>query len=115
MQKPSISRDVHYVAHGTPVREDGTQAFPSVCRAAKVIEVDADDPTRVGLFVMNPTGVFFHSLASGGCEYADGAERPGEPDCPNAAAHGNPFRYCTCGWVEAQLRGGTWHWPERVE
>lgn len=79
--KPSISRDVHYVSYGTPGGE-----FPSVCRAAKVTEVNADDPNHVGLFVMNPTGVFFHSLANGGCHLD-----------------------------EEGKRGGTWHWPERVD
>lgn len=79
--KPSISRDVHYVARGSA---DGR--FPSVCRAAKVTEVDPADPDRVGLFVMNPTGVFFHSLADGGCSLDEDGKR-----------------------------GGTWHWPERVE
>lgn len=113
MQKPSVGRVVHYVAHGTPIREDGTQMFPAACRAATVTEVDGD---KVGLAVLNPTGMFFHSLAAGGgCDYHDAAEKPGEPDCPNAATHGNPFRYCPCGWVEAQLVGGTWHWPERIE
>jgi hypothetical protein len=42
--KPSISRDVHYVSYGTPGGE-----FPSVCRAAKVTEVNPDNPTHVGL------------------------------------------------------------------
>ena len=23
-------------------------------------------------------------------------------NCPSAANHGNPFRYCACGWVEDQ-------------
>ncbi|MFJ2029439.1 hypothetical protein [Streptosporangium sp. NPDC087985] len=23
--------------------------------------------------------------------------------------------YCACGWIEASHRGGTWHWPERVD
>lgn len=82
MPKPSISRDVHYVSYGTPGGE-----YPSVCRAAKVTEVSLDDPDHVGLMVMNPTGLFFHSLAAGGCRYNDGAEQV----------------------------GGTWHWPERVE
>lgn len=85
MTTPSISRDVHYVARGSA---DGT--FPKVCRAAKVTEVAVrvgeDAQNRVGLMVMNPTGLFFHSLAAGGCEY-DGSEDPA---------------------------GGTWHWPERV-
>lgn len=65
-----VGRRVHYVAHGTPIREDGTQAFPPACRAAIITEVDGES-YRVGLMVANPTGLFFHSLASGGCEPAD--------------------------------------------
>lgn len=84
MKTPSVGRVVHYVSHGTPVREDGTQAYPSVCRAATVTEVDGE---RVGVAVTNPTGMFFHSLAAGGCDYAS-------PD--------------------NELVGGTWHWPEPV-
>ncbi|EGX60085.1 hypothetical protein SZN_09191 [Streptomyces zinciresistens K42] len=84
-QQPSVGRIVHYTSHGTPVREDGSQAFPPQCRAAIVTEVDDAEPYKVGLAVLNPGGMFFHSLASGGC-MAD--------------------------FFEAQ--GGTWHWPERV-
>lgn len=71
---PSVSRDVHYVSHGTPVRDDGTQAFPKACRAAKVTEVDGE---TVGLVVLNPTGFFFHSLADGGCEHDEDGHKPG--------------------------------------
>jgi hypothetical protein len=39
MQIPSVGRVVHYVSHGTPVQEDGTQVFTSQCRAAVVTEV----------------------------------------------------------------------------
>lgn len=78
---PSIGRQVHYVAYGTPGGE-----FPRACRAADVTEVDPDDPNRVGLMVKNPTGLFFHSLAAGGCRL-DEDTKP----------------------------GGTWHWPERIE
>ncbi len=80
---PSINRGVHYVARGSA---DGK--FPKACRAAVVTEVESDTPTdqRVGLMVINPTGLFFHSLADGGAAY-DGSEDPA---------------------------GGTWHWPERV-
>lgn len=83
MTMPSINRSVHYVARGSA---DGK--FPKTCRAAVVTEVESDQPTdqRVGLMVMNPTGLFFHSLADGGCAYDD-ADDPA---------------------------GGTWHWPERV-
>ncbi|MBP5918667.1 hypothetical protein F3K34_43570 [Streptomyces sp. LBUM 1486] len=93
-QKPSVGRIVHYVSHGTPVRDDGSQAFPPACRAAVVTEVDADDTNRVGLMVANPTGQFFHPLAAGGCSYDewDGTE----------ALEG------------AQPQGGSWHWPERA-
>ena len=100
--QPSIGRIVHYVAHGTPVREDSTQAFPPACRAAIVTAVDdgtsvlvdmdvpSGDVTRttaqdrletVSLAVLNPTGMFFNP----GCAHDEGAKA-----------------------------GGTWHWPERV-
>lgn len=85
---PSVGRIVHYVSHGTPVREDGSQAFLPECRAAIVTEVDPTDSGRVGLAVLNPTGQFFHPLANGGCEHVAVDEQP--------------------------PTGGTWHWPERV-
>lgn len=74
---PSINSLVHYVARGS---KDGI--FPATCRAAVVTEVG---DTQVGIMVMNPTGLFFHSLADGGVDYD-----------PNMA-------------------GGTWHWAEQVE
>ncbi|MGX1514055.1 hypothetical protein [Streptomyces collinus] len=91
-QRPSVGRIVHYVSHGTPVREDGTQAFTAQCRAAIVTEVDPTYPGRVGLQVFNPTGNFHHSLDAGGCEWL-------------------PTEVADDG---APLRGGTWHWPEMV-
>lgn len=75
---------MRYVSHGTPVREDGTQAFPSVMNAAMITEVE-EGTDRVGLQVVTPKGVFFHSLADGGAEYFAGKTAP----------------------------GGTWQWPER--
>ncbi|MDH6189109.1 hypothetical protein M2168_002141 [Streptomyces sp. CZ24] len=84
--RPSVGRLVHYVSHGTPVRGDGTQAHPPACRSAVVTEVDADDPGRVGLAVLNPTGQFFHPLTAGGAVHAE---------------------------AETRL-GGSWHWPEVV-
>lgn len=86
--KPTVNRLVHYISHGTPVRKDGTQAFPSRCRAAVVTEVPADprdsiEEQTVGLAVINPTGFFFHPLSEGGSSYSEEHE------------------------------GGTWHWPER--
>lgn len=90
--QPSVGRIVHYVSHGSPVRQDGTQEYPSVCRAAIITEVGEYPPgvseadkdniaVPVGLCVLNPTGQFFHR-----------------------------------GAMQSELghEGGTWHWPERV-
>jgi len=107
-QKPSVGRIVHYVAHGTPVLPGGEQAFPSACRAAIVTEVVGQ--STVGLAVLNPSGMFFNQS-----EYHDGAKTPGLAGCHQAISHGRPHRYCSCGWIEASYKGGTWHWPERVE
>lgn len=56
---PSVGRIVHYVSHGTPVREDGSQAYTSECRAAIVTEVSEEVPVYVGLAILNPTGMFY--------------------------------------------------------
>lgn len=108
-QLPSVGRIVHYVSYGTPGGE-----YQSECRAAIVTEVDLDPPagaeTEIGLAVLNPTGMFFNR----GVAFHDGGETLGAPDCPQAEVHGNPFRYCSCGWSESRQRGGTWHWPERT-
>lgn len=90
MQTPSVGRIVHYVSYGTPGGE-----YPKACRAATVTEVDPSDPARVGLCVQNPTGLFFHPLAAGGCRHEPGDLAEGSPVCAIAA-------------------GGTWHWPERT-
>lgn len=88
-QQPSVGRVVHYVSYGTPPRSDGSQAFTSQCRTAHITEVGADQADviqgRVGLCVLNPTGLFFHSLADGGSVHQ-----------------------------EDEHAGGSWHWPERV-
>jgi len=84
--KPSVGRVVHYVSFGTPIRGDGSQAFTSQCRKADVTEVDPVDPWKVGLCVVNPTGVFFRPLSDGGAMND-----------------------------ETEHAGGTWRWPERVE
>ncbi|MEV5472725.1 hypothetical protein AB0L66_10260 [Streptomyces sp. NPDC052207] len=91
--RPSVGRIVHYVSHGTPPGADGTQAFPSKCRAAVIADVySADNPHPdpevvvdwdggewVALAVLNPSGVFF-----------------------NDACHDEQIK-----------QGGTWHWPAR--
>lgn len=56
--QPTIGRIVHYVSLGTPNGE-----FLSQHRAAVVTEVlDPKDPAqRIGLCVLNPSGIFFNS------------------------------------------------------
>ncbi len=95
MPQPTIGRIVHYVSYGTPPGPDGTQAYPSKCRAAIVADVySADNPHPgpevlvgvdgaewVALAVLNPSGMFF-----------------------NEACHD-----------ETTKLGGTWHWPERTD
>lgn len=105
--QPSVGQIVHYVSHGTPGGEYGKE-----CRAAIVTELTGtpDQPDNVGLAVLNPTGTFFNRSVP----YSDGGATAGSPDCPDTGTHGNPFRYCACGWIEASLVGGTWHWPESV-
>lgn len=58
MTTPTVGRIVHYMAHGTPIQADGSQAFPAVCRAAVVTEANPETETA-SLAVINPTGVFF--------------------------------------------------------
>ncbi|OPC84227.1 hypothetical protein B4N89_27800 [Embleya scabrispora] len=62
--RPTVGRIVHYVGHGSPVRDDGTQAYPAECRAAIVTEVPHDGfgTESVGLCILNPGGVFFGEL-----------------------------------------------------
>lgn len=70
----------------TPVQPDGSQAYTSECRAAIITEVDAEDPSVIGLCVLNPTGQFFNR----GVAHDEGDEH------------------------DAGRWGGTWHWPERI-
>jgi len=103
--KPTVGRIVHYVSYGTPGGE-----FGSECRAAIIAGVKNDQKHLdvVDLVVFNPQGIFFNRVP-----YNAGAEVVGDPECPLQGQHGNPFRYCSCGWTEAWHPGGTWHWPER--
>lgn len=108
MTKPSVGRIVHYVSHGTPGGEYGKE-----CRAAIITELtgDPNHPDQLALAVLNPTGMFFNVAV----RYDDGAGQTGDPRCGSVESHGNPFRYCSCGWSEPEFAGGTWHWPERVD
>lgn len=93
--KPTVGRDVHYISAGSPVLPDGTQMYPSTCRAAKITEV-TDDQNVIGVMVMNPTGIHFHSVgATGGVKREDG----GCINRPGAVWPGAP---------------GTWHWPAQA-
>jgi hypothetical protein len=91
-----IGRAIHYRSYGTPIREDGTQAFIGACRAAQVTELPKETYGKlhgttytgiVGLHVVNPTGQFFHSLADGGCTHDNATFEGGTwhylADCPN--------------------------------
>ena len=95
MPKPSVGRVVHYVSYGTPGGE-----YTSQCRAAIITAVYPETPAGVGdtmaasLCVMNPTGLFLNEAV----RYHEG-----DPDHVDATP-GKPT-----------YRGGTWHWPERVE
>jgi hypothetical protein len=91
--KPSVGCTVHYVSYGTPAGE-----YSRECRAAIVTEVGVDDGIvqHVGLCVLNPTGQFFNRdvpLHSGNEDQVGGTN--------------------LCGGLD--FRGGTWHWPGRVE
>jgi hypothetical protein len=57
MTNPTVGRVVHYLSHGSPVLPDGTQHYKPECRAAIVTAIG--DIGRVGLAVLNPTGLFF--------------------------------------------------------
>jgi hypothetical protein len=91
--KPSVGRVVHYVSYGTPVLPDGSQAFTSECRAAIVTEVGALIGTHA-------------TIEHGSDEKALGL-------CVLNPAG----MFFNQGVIEDQdqKRGGTWHWPERVE
>ncbi len=95
--RPSIGRVVHYVSYGTPGGE-----YRSECRAAIITEVDTYQDGQpdgvhlghVGLCVLNPTGLFFNQRV---------LNHEGDPDHVDAT----PSR--------PAYRGGSWHWPERVD
>lgn len=88
MNKPSVGRIVHYVSFGTPGGE-----HKSECRAAVVTEVGP---------------------------WPDGVSDADKDNIavPVGLAVLNPtgmFFNRGCMQSEASHKGGTWHWPERVE
>lgn len=97
--RPTVGRVVHYVSYGTPGGE-----YRSECRAAVVTEVapwvhPETNVADVGLCVLNPAGIFFRTLADGGCRY-----HPGDAGHDHAGAALPALSY----------PGGSWHWPERA-
>lgn len=68
--KPTVGRAVHYQSYGTPAGEYTPQP-----RAATITEVGEDG--KVGLCVMNPTGLFFNQNVP----YSD-APKPGHWNWP---------------------------------
>lgn len=95
---PSVGRIVHYVSYGTPGGE-----YKSECRAAIVTEVpgtfasaDGVLGPKVGLCVLNPAGMFFNRAVP---YHEGGTGRSHAGEAVTAKSH----------------RGGSWHWPERVE
>lgn len=96
--KPSVGCIVHYVSFGTP---DGE--YSCECRAAIITEVPGDHAATngkmvpiVSLCVLNPTGQFFNQGV--------------KPDEGTENHHGISD---LCGG--RVYRGGTWHWPARVD
>jgi hypothetical protein len=69
---PYVGLGVHYVSHGSPRRDDGSQDYPSVCRAATVTVLRDTEVRRwagsepqelgactVGLAVLSEGGLLF--------------------------------------------------------
>jgi hypothetical protein len=91
--KPTVGRIVHYQAFGTPGGE-----YPSVARAAVVTAVSELEPLsatlltdekgyRVGLCILNPTGIFFNPEVRFDADGKPGTWRwpPREPADPRPA------------------------------
>jgi hypothetical protein len=110
---PRVGDTVHYVSYGTPGGEYGKECRAAIVTELTQVEVNEQNPSgdgifrpTVGLCVLNPTGQFFNR----GVLYDDGQGDSGSADCPNAAHHGQPHRYCpSCSYTEPAWLGGTWH------
>lgn len=103
-QTPSVGRIVHYVSYGTPGGEYTSQCRPAIITEVPLPLINESAATpelrteheellargRVGLAVLNPSGVFFNEA---------------DHDEPSDHEAGN----------DGTAAGGTWHWPERVE
>lgn len=90
--KPSVGRIVHYVSYGTPGGE-----YTSLCRAAVITDASPGLLTTV--------------QAAGGREVSS-------DDVVVGLCVLNPTgQFFNSGVVQDEHghRGGTWHWPERIE
>ncbi len=87
MQKPSVGRIVHYMSYGTPGGE-----YPSVCRAAIVTAVDDYQEPPVNGEDLHIGHVSLCVLNPEGQFFNKSVLQD-----------------------EGDKRGGTWHWPERVD
>lgn len=86
--QPSVGRVVHYVSYGTPGGE-----YTSQCRAAIIAGVPAPDDNDAQDFI-------------------EGVPAANRADLVVLNPTGLFFNRCQQD--EAEKRGGTWHWPERV-
>lgn len=106
VQKPSVADLVHYVSHGSPIREDGTQTFPSVCRAAVVAEV--------GAWITVETTMAESFSRSEGRPIRHAEQWFYDDAVTLTVLHPTGDSRHTCKHDETDHAGGSWHWPERV-
>lgn len=60
-QMPSIGRIVHYHSYGTPGGEYPPEPWAAIVTCVSDLDLNAlPDLLRVGLAVLNPTGMFFN-------------------------------------------------------
>ena len=93
--KPSVGRIVHYVSYGTPGGE-----FTSECRAAIITEVG--------------TGRFVLKNLAGEVIVDEPEENPWTVSLCVLNPTGQFFNVGV-PHNEDSHKGGTWHWPERVD
>lgn len=128
---PLVGDWVHYVAHGTPIREDGTQAYPSACRAAMITEVgawvaDPGDPHDLCQFFDRAVDHLESSLGLSNDlvaelqSWTDQGQRIRLEKWLPDACHldirnptGGFFKVCL--YDKERTAGGTWHWPDKCK